>query len=55
MIFIHQYHKSVATFMYEHEDLNEKVKTVIVVKYIKNLHDSTPGRQTVHLKNGQRT
>ena len=24
-------------------------------KYIKNLHDSTPGRQTIQWKNGQRT
>ena len=24
-------------------------------KYIKNSHDSTPGRQTIQLKNGQRT
>ena len=24
-------------------------------KYIKNSHDSTPGRQTTQLKNGQRT
>ena len=28
---------------------------VLSPKYIKNSHDSTPGRQTSQLKNGQRT
>ena len=28
---------------------------VLSPKYIKNLHDSTPGKQTPQLKNGQRT
>ena len=27
----------------------------MISKYIKNSHDSTPGRQTTQLKNGQRT
>ena len=27
----------------------------LISKYIKNSHDSTPGRQTTQLKNGQRT
>ena len=26
-----------------------------IYKYVKNSHDSTPGRQIIHVKNGQRT
>ena len=34
---------------------NDTSKKSLISKICKNSHDSTPGRQTIQLKNGQRT